>query len=110
MDPELKKEIAEIHALAKDNHRMLRAIRRDQWLGFFGKGFFLGHHSGAPTVSLPAVPPTTCREVPNDTRRFHFWTIWSPDFRRITKADKLLHGRAVVPCYFAWVAQLGRAF
>ena len=40
MDPELKKEIAEIHALAKDNHRMLRAIRRDQWLGVFGKVVF----------------------------------------------------------------------
>jgi len=33
MDPELKREIEEIHALAKDNHRMLRVIRRSQWLG-----------------------------------------------------------------------------
>ncbi|MFA6502939.1 MAG: hypothetical protein WCT45_01625 [Candidatus Paceibacterota bacterium] len=37
MDPELKKLIEETHALAKDNHQMLRAIRRDQWLGFFGR-------------------------------------------------------------------------
>lgn len=37
MDPELKKLLEETHALAKDNHDMLRAIRRDQWLGFFGR-------------------------------------------------------------------------
>ncbi len=37
MDPELKRELEEIRALAKDSHRMLRAIRRDQWLGFIGK-------------------------------------------------------------------------
>lgn len=37
MDPELQKTLEEIHALTKDNHRMLRAIRRDQILSFFGK-------------------------------------------------------------------------
>lgn len=37
MDPELKRLLDETHALAKDNHRMLRAIRRDQWLGFIGR-------------------------------------------------------------------------
>jgi Trk-type K+ transport system membrane component len=37
MDPEVKKELEQIHALAKDNHDMLRAIRRDQWLGFIGR-------------------------------------------------------------------------
>ena len=37
MDPELKRELTEVHALAKDNNRMLRAIRRDQWIGFVGK-------------------------------------------------------------------------
>ena len=37
MDPELKRTLDEIHALAKDNHKMLRAIRRDQWLGLIGK-------------------------------------------------------------------------
>ncbi|MFZ3043923.1 MAG: hypothetical protein WA058_02335 [Minisyncoccia bacterium] len=37
MDPELKRTLDEIHALAKDNHDMLRAIRRDQWLGFIGR-------------------------------------------------------------------------
>ncbi len=40
MDNELKKELEEIHSLAKDNHRMLRAIRRDQWFGFIGKLIF----------------------------------------------------------------------
>jgi len=34
MDPELKQEIAQIHALAKDNHDMLRALRRHQWWSF----------------------------------------------------------------------------
>ncbi len=37
MDPDLRKELDEIHALTRDNHRMLRAIRRDQWLGFIGR-------------------------------------------------------------------------
>lgn len=34
MDPELERTLDEIHALAKDNHRMLRAIRRGQWMSF----------------------------------------------------------------------------
>ncbi|MDE1919195.1 MAG: hypothetical protein KGH56_00675 [Patescibacteria group bacterium] len=37
MDPELKRMLDETHALVKDNHRMLRAIRRDQWIGLIGK-------------------------------------------------------------------------
>ena len=37
MDPELKRLLDETHALAKENHRMLRAIRRDQWLGLAGR-------------------------------------------------------------------------
>jgi len=34
MDPETKRLLDETHALAKDNHRMLRAIRRGQWFSF----------------------------------------------------------------------------
>ena len=37
MDTEMKRQLEEIHALAKDNHRMLKAIRRDQWFGFVGR-------------------------------------------------------------------------
>ncbi len=37
MDPEIKRVLDQTYALAKDNHRLLRAIRRDQWIGFFGK-------------------------------------------------------------------------
>ncbi|MDP2655921.1 MAG: hypothetical protein Q8P17_05490 [bacterium] len=33
MDSELKKQLEEIHALAKDNHRLLRAVRRHQLFG-----------------------------------------------------------------------------
>jgi len=40
MDPELKQEIAQIHALAKDNHDMLRAIRRHQWWSFITTAVF----------------------------------------------------------------------
>ncbi|MBU6388614.1 hypothetical protein KGQ72_01935 [Patescibacteria group bacterium] len=36
MDPEMKKLLEETHALAKDNHDMLRAIRRHQWYGVIG--------------------------------------------------------------------------
>ena len=32
MDPETKKLLEETHALAKDNHKMLRSIRRGQWM------------------------------------------------------------------------------
>ena len=37
MDPEIKKLLEETHALSKDNHRMLKAIRRDQWVSFFAR-------------------------------------------------------------------------
>ncbi|OGG48539.1 hypothetical protein A3G63_03365 [Candidatus Kaiserbacteria bacterium RIFCSPLOWO2_12_FULL_52_8] len=37
MDPEIKRQLEEIHALSKDNHRMLRAIRRYQWASFFAR-------------------------------------------------------------------------
>ena len=34
MDPELKQELDQIRALVKDNHDMLRALRRHQWWSF----------------------------------------------------------------------------
>ena len=37
MDPELKRALDEIHLLAKDNHRLLRAVRHHQFLEMFGK-------------------------------------------------------------------------
>ena len=40
MDPELKSLLTENLALTKDNHRMLRAMRRDAWFGFVGKIIF----------------------------------------------------------------------
>ena len=40
MDPELRRELDEIHALVKDNHQMLRAIRRSQMLGLIWKVVF----------------------------------------------------------------------
>ena len=40
MDPELKKMLDETRSLAKDNHRMLRALRRHQLIGAFGKIIF----------------------------------------------------------------------
>lgn len=33
MEPEIKRELEEVHALAKDNHRLLRAMRRHQLYG-----------------------------------------------------------------------------
>lgn len=33
MDPEIKRQLEEIHALAKDNHHLLRAVRRHQLFG-----------------------------------------------------------------------------
>lgn len=37
MDPELRRTLDEVHALVKDNHRMLRAIRREYWFGVVGR-------------------------------------------------------------------------
>lgn len=37
MDPELKRMLEETRALVKDNHQMLRTIRRHQWYSFIGK-------------------------------------------------------------------------
>ena len=37
MDPELKRLLEDTHALVKDNHRMLRAVRRHQIFSAFGK-------------------------------------------------------------------------
>ncbi|MBU6214769.1 hypothetical protein KGM48_02920 [Patescibacteria group bacterium] len=37
MDPEIKQQLAEIHALARENHRLLRAVRRHQMLDTWGK-------------------------------------------------------------------------
>lgn len=39
MDPEEKREFEALHALVKDNHRLLRAVRRHQILETFGKLF-----------------------------------------------------------------------
>lgn len=40
MDPEVRRLLEESIALTKENHRILRAIRRDQWIGFVGKIVF----------------------------------------------------------------------
>jgi hypothetical protein len=40
MDPELKRMLEETRALVKDNHQMLRAIRRHQWYGFITSVIF----------------------------------------------------------------------
>ncbi len=40
MDPEFKHLLEETHALAKDNHRLLRSVRRHQIIELFGKWFF----------------------------------------------------------------------
>lgn len=34
MDPELKRSLDEIRALARDNNQMLRSIRKHQWWSF----------------------------------------------------------------------------
>ena len=39
MDPESKRLLEETHALVKDNHRLLRAVRRHQLITDFGKFF-----------------------------------------------------------------------
>ena len=67
LDPELKRALDEVRALTKDNHRMLRAIRRDQWLSFIGKiiiwliilavPFYLYQHYLRPIVS--AITPSS---------------------------------------------------
>lgn len=36
MDPEAKHLLEQIHALTRDNHRLLKAVRRHQFLEMFG--------------------------------------------------------------------------
>jgi len=36
MDPETKRLLEQIHALTRDNHRLLKAVRRHQLLEMFG--------------------------------------------------------------------------
>jgi hypothetical protein len=40
MDQEIKHQLEEIHALTKDNHRLLRTVRRHQLIEMFGKWVF----------------------------------------------------------------------
>jgi hypothetical protein len=42
MDPEAKRMLDDMYALVKDNHRMLRAVRRHQILDTFGKWILWG--------------------------------------------------------------------
>ena len=37
MDPEIKRQLEEIHALVKDDHHVLRSVRRHQLFETFGK-------------------------------------------------------------------------
>jgi len=39
MDPELKRMVEETHNLARENNKMLHALRRGQWFSFFLKLF-----------------------------------------------------------------------
>lgn len=48
MDPELKREVEEMHALIKDNHQMLRTIRREHWYGVIFKVLFWVVALGVP--------------------------------------------------------------
>ncbi|MCR4275984.1 MAG: hypothetical protein NUV90_01220 [Candidatus Parcubacteria bacterium] len=69
MDPELKRSIDEIHALVKDNHQMLRSIRRHQWWSFMTTfifwlvvlvaPFYLYQQYVQPLVARFAAPGTT---------------------------------------------------
>jgi ABC-type Na+ efflux pump permease subunit len=39
MDPEIRRQLEEIHALTKDNHRMLRTIRRHELINLISRVF-----------------------------------------------------------------------
>jgi hypothetical protein len=78
----MKRLLEETKALAKDNHAMLRAIRRDQWLGFIGRIIIWLIVLAPSTLYLPAISPADCREVFDGN-----WgvctirALWVPDFR-----------------------------
>ena len=48
MDQEIKRQLEEIHALVKDNHVMLRTIRREHWYGIIIKIVFWAIVIGVP--------------------------------------------------------------
>ena len=60
MTPEERHLLEETHALAKDNHRMLRSVRRHQIITDFGKFFIwviiiIGFFYGYLTYLRPAI-------------------------------------------------------
>ena len=68
MDSELKKQLEEIHALARDNNRMLRAIRRDAWFSLAGKIIFWAIFLLGPVYLYYAyVAPVIGRLTPTTT-------------------------------------------
>jgi len=68
MDSELKKQLEEIHALARDNNRMLRAIRRDAWYSLAGKIIFWAIFLLGPVYLYYAyVAPVIERVAPTTT-------------------------------------------
>jgi len=92
MDPEMKRQLEEIHALAKDTNRMLHAMRRDYWLGLVGKLIFWRHTPPA-AVSLSAVFAAIRDEILGDDRFGPDRILRAADFRRPAKADKLVQDR-----------------
>ena len=52
---DLKRELEQIHVLTKDNHRMLRAIRRDQMYALIAKIVFWAVIIGVPIYFYQAV-------------------------------------------------------
>ncbi len=76
MDPELRRALEEVHALTRDNHRLLRAVRRHQLLEMFGRyAFWLivigGTYYGYVAYFMPlaqkyaTLHPTTSSAVQN---------------------------------------------
>jgi hypothetical protein len=73
MSPEEKEQFAELHALVKDNHRLLRAVRRHQIIEFYGKwilwliiilggGLLYAHYLG-PIMSQILLPGSEFQKV-----------------------------------------------
>ena len=63
MEAQLEQELEEIRTLEEGNHRMLRAIRRGQWLGFIFKivlwtGLVLVPLYFYQTYIVPSLPPS----------------------------------------------------
>lgn len=100
MDPEVKRQFEELHALAKDNHRLLRAVRRHQILETFGKLFiWIVIFAATGYVYLQYLGPLFDKFIhnPSSVSRGVFGLPTSADLQKLIESAKAGQGTSSAP-------------